>query len=111
MEVESYLRFVFAMIFVLGLIALLAAAARRYGLGYRAPARSDKRRMSIIEVMAVDAKRRFVLMQCGDVQHLVLLGANSETLIEGGIPAPAKSLAGPLKKTNARQEKTHEETS
>lgn len=89
MEMESYLRFVFALIFVLGLIALAAAGARRYGLGHRMPARSGKRRMSIVEVMPLDARRRLVLVQRDGIQHLLMLGHHGERVVETGIPAPS----------------------
>lgn len=86
----GYLQFVFALIFVLGLIALLALLARRMGLGYRVPSRGRRaRRLSVVEVIPLDARRRLALVRRDRVEHLVLLGANSELLIEAGIPAPA----------------------
>ena len=41
MEIGSfgYLKFVFALLFVLGLIAALAVVAKRFGLGHRGPVR------------------------------------------------------------------------
>lgn len=93
MEVESYMRFAFALIFVLGLIIATAAVARHYGLGYaRRNKPSRQRRLSIVEVMPVDARRRLVLVERDNVQHLVLIGPNSETVVETGIPGKAPVL-------------------
>jgi len=57
-------------------------------MGAVAPYRKGAgRRLAVIEVAAVDTKRRLVLLRRDDREHLVLLGANSELLIESGIPA------------------------
>jgi len=36
----------------------------------------------------VDAKRKLVLLRRDDTEHLILLGPNSDTLVEAGIDAP-----------------------
>ncbi len=84
----DYFQFVFALIFVLALIALLALVARRFGLGYRTPTRGKReRRLSVVEILPIDPKRRLALIRRDSVEHLVLLGTGSELLIETGIPA------------------------
>lgn len=97
MEATSYLQFIFALVFVLGLIAALAWVARRFGLAPRAtlPRGGGKgdgakaeRRLAIVEVLAVDARRRMVLVRRDDTEHLVLIGAERDTVIETGISAP-----------------------
>ena len=88
MEFSGYLKFVLALAFVIGLIGLLAFLVRRFGMGAMAPYRKGTgRRLAVIEVAAVDTKRRLVLLRRDDTEHLVLLGANSDLLIESGIPA------------------------
>ena len=89
MEFGGYFRFVIALIFVLGLIGLLAMLARRMGFGFPAPAikASKDRRIGIVEAAQLDGRRRLVLVRRDDVEHLVLLSPNSELLIESGIPA------------------------
>ena len=47
---------------------------------------TDKRRLKIVESLPIDARRRLVILTCDDKQHLVIIGANSETLIEADIP-------------------------
>lgn len=92
MEATSYLQFIFALVFVLGLIAALAWAARRFGLAPRATlpkgGAKAERRLAIVEVLAVDARRRMVLVRRDDTEHLVLIGAERDTVIETGISAP-----------------------
>ncbi len=89
MEFEGYLRFLLALLFVLALIGLLATVARRFGLGFPATAlkRIGSRRLSVVEVTPVDARRRMVLVRRDDTEHLILLGQTNEMVIESGIPA------------------------
>jgi len=84
MDAGDYTRFILALLFVLGLIGLLAAGVRRFGLGLpQTPVRRGKeKRLSLVEVMPIDAKRRLVLFKRDDVEHLVILGPNAETLVE-----------------------------
>lgn len=90
MEFDVYFRFVLALLFVLGLIALLAVLARRLGLGYRVPGRpGQRRRLSLVEVMPLDSKHRLVLIRRDQVEHLLLLGQGADTVVETGIPAAA----------------------
>lgn len=94
MDFTNYIRFVFALLFVLGLIGALTVVLRRYGFGF-ASAQNRKvqdRRLRLVEVLPIDGKRRAVLIRRDDVEHLVILGAESETLIEAGIPAPPQPL-------------------
>lgn len=92
MELEGYLRFAIALAFVLGLIGVLAVVARHFGFGYRTPIRAGReRRLSIVEIMPVDAKRRLVLLRRDSIEHLVLLGSGPDVLVEAGIaPPPAR---------------------
>ncbi|WP_422367579.1 hypothetical protein [Pelagibius sp.] len=89
MDLAEYLRFFLALGFVLILIAILAALVRRSGLGDRlAVAKTTAgRRLDLIEVRPLDAKRKLVLLRRDDREHLVLLGSSSDLLIESDIPA------------------------
>ena len=89
MEFEGYFRFFLALVFVLALIGVLTALARRYGLGYRAmPKKGKERRLSIVEAIPIDAKRRLVLLQRDATEHLVLVGDGSDLLIESVTTPP-----------------------
>lgn len=89
MEFAGYLRFVLALAFVLALIGLLAAVARRYGFGYPVTALKavGRRRLKVVEVTPVDARRRLVLVRRDDTEHLILLGQTGELVVETGIAA------------------------
>jgi flagellar protein FliO/FliZ len=97
----DYFRFLFALIFVIALIALLALVARRAGFGYPATQNkaSSTRRLEIVETASVDGRRRLVLVRRDDVEHLLIIGQNSETVIESRIKPPqnAKILYDPAK--------------
>ncbi|MDH3241506.1 MAG: flagellar biosynthetic protein FliO [Alphaproteobacteria bacterium] len=86
MDLANYVQFILALIFVLALIGLLAWAYRRFALGQKlpmVPRRSG--RLDIVEFRNIDAKRRLVLIRRDEIEHLILLGPNSETVIEAGI--------------------------
>lgn len=86
MEFETYLRFLAALVFVLAMIGLLAWLARRFGVGGKISASPGRRRLGIVEVSQLDGKRRLILVRRDRVEHLLLLGAGSEIVIETGIP-------------------------
>ncbi len=95
MEFSVYLRFLLALVFVLGLIGLIAWAARRFGLlrGTVRP-RNGQRRLEVIETAAIDSKRRLMLVRRDGAEHLLLLGINGDLVIERGI-APGDKPALP----------------
>jgi flagellar protein FliO/FliZ len=87
MDTWEYLRFALALVFVLALIGMLAALARRAGFGF--PAKAVKpgggRRLSVIEVTPIDGRRRLVLVRRDNVEHLLLLSPTSELVVERNI--------------------------
>ena len=84
MDYIDYFRFLFALIFAIALIALLALVARRAGFGYTMALNkeSNTRRLEIVETASVDGRRRLVLVRRDNVEHLLIIGQNSETVIE-----------------------------
>lgn len=93
MDLESYLRFLAALILVIGLIGAIAWVVRRLGLAGRLPAIKGRaaRRLGVVEFMALDPKTRMVLVRRDETQHLILLGANGPVVVERGIDAPAEA--------------------
>jgi len=90
MDLESYLRFVLALIAVLGLIGLIAWAARRFGL-VPGGTIGGGRRLAVLETMPLDGKRRLVLVRRDDREHLLLLGPGTggDLVVERDIAARA----------------------
>ena len=83
----SYLKFFFALLFVLGLIGGCALLAKKFGMGNRGPTRRGKgTRLSIIESMQIDNKRRVVLIRCDKKDYMLLLGGATELVIENNLP-------------------------
>lgn len=97
MELGQIIKFVAALVFVLGLIGVLSIVAKRAGLSPRATRLTPgaRKRLSIVEVMSVDAKRRLVLIRRDDQEHLVLLGINRDLVVERNVTPPPKPSYGP----------------
>lgn len=75
-----------ALVFVVSLMGGLALVLKKLGLSGAVPAMAGKeKRLKIIEVLPLDARRKMVIVQRDEVQHLILLGGNHETVIETGI--------------------------
>lgn len=75
-----------AMAFVVALMGGLAFVMKKLGLSDNPSSPSPKkRRLQIAESLALDSRRRLVLVQRDEKQHLVILGPNSETVIEHDI--------------------------
>ena len=93
MDYSDYFRFLFALIFVIALIALLALIARRIGFGYPVALNkaSNMKRLEIIETASVDGRRRLVLVRRDNVEHLLIVSQNSETVIETMIKSTQNS--------------------
>lgn len=94
MNPESYLQFVLALVFVLGLIGLAARAARRFGLAPAVRGDRSPRRLAVLESIALDAKRRLVLLRRDGVEHLVILGPSSDVVVERAIVRVTGAAAG-----------------
>ena len=97
LNLTDYMKFVFAFIFVMALIALAAVIARRFGFGLpSSPRNFARRRLGIFENLNVDGKRRMVLVRRDDTEHLLLLGTNSELVIENDITPPENAFSKAL---------------
>ena len=92
LDYSNYLQFFFALIFVLGLIGAISLLLRHFGLGgavrLQRRLKHGRRRLEVTDVLAVDARRRLVLIRRDNTEHLILLGPNDDILIEGCISAP-----------------------
>ncbi|MEP2830637.1 hypothetical protein [Parvibaculum sp.] len=89
MDFSEIFRFVAALAFILGLIGVCAILARRFGFAPGASPVGGQRRLGIVEVKAIDAKHRLLLIRRDGKEHLILTGGETPLLIEGGIDAPA----------------------
>jgi flagellar protein FliO/FliZ len=91
---SDYLRFMLALAFVLGLILGAAVLAKRFGIGNQAPMRlRGQKRLAIVESMALDTRHRLLLVRRDQTEHLIVIGATSDLVIETGIAAHSTSVA------------------
>lgn len=90
-------KFLAALIFVLALMGGLALLMRRFN-GSNPITAPGKRRLRVIEVLPLDSRRKAVLLKRDDREHLVILGTNSETVIESGIESQQDAEIVSLKK-------------
>lgn len=88
MNAANYLQFFMALVFVVGLILAIGWLARRAGLGVPALAKGRRKRLAIVEMIAVDPRRRLVLVRRDDREHLLLIGGGNDIAVETGIPMP-----------------------
>ena len=93
MNFGEYFQFFWALLFVIGLIIILALAARRLGFGLPVTIlkRESAKRISILEASSIDARRKLVLVKCDEKEYLLLLGANSERVIDANIKPEASN--------------------
>lgn len=85
MEATDYIRFFAALVLVLGMMGGLALILKRLGLGNVGVLPADKRRLKIVEILPLDARRKALILRRDDKEHLVILGSNGETVVETNI--------------------------
>ena len=88
MDPTDYLRFAAALLFVLGLIGAGALALRF--LGFLTPGTRNKGepRLIIVETLLLDPRRRLMIVRRDNVEHLLLLGVQGETVVERAVKVP-----------------------
>jgi len=86
MEFSEILRFVSALVFVVGLIAACAWAARRFGLVQLGEKASSRGRLAVVETLSIDPKRKLLIIRHDDREHLVMLG-DQDVVLDAGLPA------------------------
>jgi flagellar protein FliO/FliZ len=87
MDLLDIARYLGALLLVLGLIGGAGLAARRFGLpGLSKPA--STRRLRIVESLMISPRQRLMLVRRDEIEHLVLIGPEGASLIEGAITPP-----------------------
>jgi flagellar protein FliO/FliZ len=100
MDGESYLRFILALLLVLGLLALAAFLLRRSGL---APKLSRSRRLALLESLPLGPRHRLMLIRRDEVEHLLLLGPQGDVVVESRILTSASGTQGAGTNRSAQQ--------
>jgi len=94
MEYGSIINSLLALVLVLGLIALASALLRKYGANATRVSGRVKgvNRLQIVDSLAIDGRRKMVLLRRDDKEHLVMLSLDKETIIESDIEIPKEIL-------------------
>lgn len=87
-DADLLLRFFAALAAVIGLMVGGAWALRRFGARAGFGPLAGKRRLAIVEAIALDTRSRLLLVRRDDREHLLLLSQGAAVLVEGGIAAP-----------------------
>ena len=85
----SWLRLGFAFSVVLALMAGLGLVLKYVctrGLILPLSARRE-RRLKLVETLALDTKRRLVIVRCDEHEHLLLLGGQDDIVVHANLPA------------------------
>lgn len=86
-DISQVFRLLIALAVVISLMGGLAFVLKKLGLATpQSMKSSDKRRLQIVESLPLDARRRLAIVRCDEKEHLIILGANSETVVDRNIP-------------------------
>lgn len=94
LDLSVYLRFVLALAGVLALIAFAAFALKRFGFGGLIAPKGAQKRLAVSAALALDGRRRLLIVRRDDTEHLLLVGGPNDLVIEAGI-APGSSGGAP----------------
>lgn len=96
MELIDLARIFFALIAVIGMIGLAALAAKKLGLQNGAAALNRIRRLTLIETLPIDQRRRAAIIACDGREHLIILDQARVTVVEKAIPAREPAEVDPI---------------
>lgn len=96
MDISVYIRFILALAGVLALIAIAAFVLKRVGWGGMTTSKSSQKRLAVTAAIALDGRRRLVLVRRDDVEHLLLVGGPADLVVESGIGAPIPATNKPI---------------
>lgn len=86
-DADLMLRFALALALVLALIAVTGWLGRRYMGAGRLSSLKGKRRLGVVEVLAIDGRTRLLLIRRDATEHLIMLGATGAVVVERAIAA------------------------
>lgn len=95
MDTVEYLKFIFALGFVIFLLLGLSFLAKKYGLMAKITLKrpkSDQKRLHITEILPIDAKRRLLLFRKDNKEYLVMLSTEKDLLLDQDMEIPPEIL-------------------
>lgn len=89
MDIVNYSQFVLALLVLAGLLGAFAIGLKKLSTSTfftkLSPVRD--RRMRLLETLPIDPKRRVVLVQVDDREHVLMIGGGTDIVIEQNKPA------------------------
>ena len=83
MELADYTRFIFALIFVIGLIWLCAFVLKRTGMDKRLRGVTGQNgRLSVVDVLYLDPRRKLTLVRADAREYLLLISGDNAQVID-----------------------------
>lgn len=83
MESADYIRFVFALAFVIGLIWAVAFSAKKFGLDKKIRGvTGNQGRLAIVDVLYLDPKRKLTLVRADGREYLLLLSGDAAQVVD-----------------------------
>ncbi len=94
-DAVSWLRFLFASVTVIGLMAALGWGLKYVSMrGWLTQRGTAKDRLRVIASLSLDTRRRLIIAQCDDKEYHLLLGMNGDILLSTRPCAPPDSNHG-----------------
>lgn len=87
MDVYLFLKALAAFVFVMSLMVGMHWVLKRSGLASPMGTGGKAKRLKVVETLALDTRRRLVLVRRDNQEHLIVLGQGRETVVETNIPA------------------------
>lgn len=84
---------VFSLVLVLAMILLIAWVIKFFSRTRGPISMTSNRRLSIIESVAVDSRRKLVLVRHGEREHLIMIGGSQDLVVEANIKPTANGRA------------------
>lgn len=81
-EWMEYMRAFLALLFVAGLIFILSLMLRKTGFNQRILGNKGPARLKVVETLYLDPRRRLVIVRCDNREHVLLLGATGDVVVE-----------------------------
>jgi len=88
-ESVSWLRFIFASVTVIGLMALLGWALKYFSMrGWIRAGGNKTGAIRLLSSFPLDARRRLVIAKCEDIEYHLLLGPNNDVVLSRKFTCP-----------------------
>jgi len=102
-NLPDLVRLILALALVVALMGGLAFVLKQLGLAGALPSKpAEAKRLKVLERLTLDTRRQLVLIERDSTQHLVILGAAGETVVECDIKPVEAAVEKPAKVTKAK---------